>query len=182
MSYSAELGILCSTSKGLAAEIGITPVEYLQTFPNPCTIPPACFYNAQGLANFLNQNPIFKIPFSYVEAFRFLYPPEYKDLFSTFGIPDYDPVNVPLCANVQTLSQNQGHKYNQQLQLFQKVYSTNSNAYINYLTTGQGPMYYTFKTNQERSDMNSAVALVNKLYPFNDMANALGWQVPFPLS
>jgi hypothetical protein len=66
--------------------------------------------------------------------------------------------------------------------LFQKVYAQNSNAYINYVATGQCPVYYNFKTNQERSDMNSAVALVNKLYPFRDMATAAGWIVPFPLS
>lgn len=182
MSYSAELSSLCSTAKGLAEIQGISPIQYLQTFPNPCTIPPACFYNTQGLATFLNQNPRFKIPFSFVKAFRFLYPPEYTELFSSFAIPGYDPVNVPLCTNVQTLSYNQSHKYNQQLQLFQRIYSTNSNAYINYLTTGEGPLYYTFASNQERSDMKSAVALVNKLYLFDAMAEALGWQVPFPLT
>jgi hypothetical protein len=179
---SSALDIVCSTSRGLAEAAGLTPVDYLQTFPNPCTIPPACFYNQQGLANWLNQNPEYKIPFSFTETFRFLYPPYYSTLLSTFGIPGYNPIDVPLCSNVTTLSQIQARKYNQQLQLFYKVYTTNSNAYINYLNTGQGPMYYTFATNQERSDMNSAVALVNKLYPFNDMAQAMGWQVPFPLS
>ena len=77
---------------------------------------------------------------------------------------------------------NRSEQSVQQAKSVNQVYSTNSNAYINYLTTGQGPMYYTFKTNQERSDMNSAVALVNKLYPFRDMAQAVGWIVPFPLS
>jgi hypothetical protein len=181
-SVSLALDIVCSTSRGLAAAAGLTPADYLQTFPNPCTIPPACFYNQQGLANWLNQNPEYKIPFSYTEAFNFLYPPYYSTILSTFGVPGYNPIDVPLCSNVTTLSQVQARKYNQQLQLFYKVYTTNSNAYINYLNTGQGPIYYTFATNQERSDMNSAVALVNKLYPFNAMAEALGWQVPFPLS
>lgn len=180
--WSIALGEWCSTSKGIAAEDGLTPVEYLQTFPNPCTIPPVCFYNRQGIANFLNTNPIYKIPFSYTQTFSFLFPLGYTVLFSSIGIPGYNPLTVPLCSNVQTLSQNQAHKYNQQLQLFYKVYSTNSNAYITYLTTGQGPIYYTFATNQERYDMKSAVALVNKLYYFNDMAEAVGWQIPFPLA
>jgi hypothetical protein len=180
--WSNALNEWCSTSRGLAISSGLTSVEYLQTFPNPCTIPPACFYNIQGLANYLNQNPHLKTPFSFVDAFKFLFPPYYAEILSTFNIPGYSTINVPLCSNVQSLSQNQARKYNQELQLFQKVYSINSNAYINYLTTGIGPKYYTFKTNQERTDMNSAVALVNKLYPFSDMAQAMGWQVPFPLS
>jgi hypothetical protein len=172
---------ICSTAQGIAAQQGLTPVEYLQTFPNPCTIPPACFYNAQGLANWLNNNPTYKDAFSYTRTFRFLFPPQFSAYFSTLGIPNYSTVNVPLCSNVQTLSQNQALKYNQQLKLFQTVYSTNSNAYINYLTTGQAPIYYTYSSFHEKYELNSAVALVNKLYPFNDMAEAVGWQVPFPL-
>lgn len=176
------LNILCSTAQGIAASEGLTPAQYLQTFPNPCTIPPAYFYNAQGLANFLNENPEYKIPFSFTETFRYLYPPYYSTILSTFGIPGYDPVNVPLCSNVQTLSQIQARKYNQQLQLFNKVYTVNSNAYINFVSTGQAPVYYTFSSFQEKYEMNSAVALVNKLYPFKDMAEAMGWQVPFPIN
>jgi len=182
--WSKELQTLCSTSKGLAAEFGLTPVQYLQTFPNPCTIPPVCFYNSQGLANWLNNNPIYKYAFSYVgqpNTFPFLFPQPYEVLFSTLGIPGYSTINVPLCSPVQTLSQSQALKYNQQLRLFQTVYSTNSNAYINYLSTGTGPMYYTYANNQERIDMISAVGLVNKLYYFSDMAEATGWKVPFPL-
>lgn len=182
--WSKELQILCSTAQGEAAAEGLTPVEYLQTFPNPCTIPPVCFYNAQGLANWLNNNPIYKYAFSYVSqanTFPLLFPQPYEVLFSTLGVKGYSTINVPLCSDVQTLSQSQALKYKQQLGLFQKVYSTNSNAYINYLTTGQPPAYYTFSSYQEKYDLNSAVALVNKLYPFNVMAEALGWQVPFPL-
>jgi len=180
--WSIILNSTCNAIKELYELNGSTSVEYLQSFPNPCTIPPVCWFNSQGLAGFLEQNPLFKLAFSFTETFKFLYPPSYIFLFSTFQIPGYNPINVPLCGNVTTLSQIQARKYNQQLQLFQKVYSTNSNAYITYLNTGQGPIYYTFVSNQERSDMNSAVALVNKLYYFKDMGQAAGWQIPFPLS
>ncbi len=156
-------------------------VSTLQSFPGSGSIPPACFYNAQGLANWLNNNPSYKTNFSYIGTFKFLYPPELTAYFSTIGLPGYNPASVPLCANVTTLSQYQALKYNTQLQLFQKVYTINSNAYINSVATGQPPMYYTFRTFQEKSDYNSAVALVNKLYPFRDMAEAVGWIVPFPI-
>lgn len=156
-------------------------VSTLQSFPGSGSIPPACFYNAQGLANWLNNNPSYKTNFSYTRTFPFLYPPDIAIYFSTIGLPNYNPATVPLCSNVTTLSQYQALKYNTQLQLFQKVYAINSNAYINSIATGQGPVYYTFRTFQEKSDYNSAVALVNKLYPFSDMATAVGWQVPFPI-
>jgi hypothetical protein len=180
--WSVLLNSTCSVVQELYKLNGSTSVEYLQSFPNPCTIPPTSFFNQQGIAGWLEQNPIFKLAFSFTETFKFLYPPSYAIIFSTFGVPGYNPLNVPLCGNVTTLSQIQARKYNQQLQLFQKVYSTNSNAYITYLNTGQGPIYYTFASNQERSDMSSAVALVNKLYYFKDMSQACGWQIPFPLS
>jgi hypothetical protein len=157
-------------------------VSTLQSFPSPGSIPPACFYNAQGLASWLNLNPEYKFNFSSTQTFPYLFPPGAAILLSTIGFAGYNPAKVPLCSNVTTLSQYQGLKYNTQLMLFHKVYTQNSNAYINFISTGQSPKYYTFITNQERSDMNSAVALVNKLYPFKDMAQALGWIVPFPLS
>lgn len=156
-------------------------VSTLQSFPGAGSIPPACFYNAQGLAAWLNMNPQYKLNFSLIKTFRFLYPPWYSTLYSTFNLPGYDPANVPLCSNVTTLSEYQGLKYSTQLRLFQKVYTINSNAYVNYVATGAPPVYYNFRTFQEKSDYNSAVALVNKLYPFRDMAEAVGWIVPFPI-
>jgi hypothetical protein len=131
--WSVLLNSTCSVVQELYKLNGSTSVEYLQSFPNPCTIPPASFFNQQGIAGWLEQNPIFKLAFSFTETFKFLYPPSYAIIFSTFGVPGYNPLNVPLCGNVTTLSQIQARKYNQQLQLFQKVYSTNSNAYITYL-------------------------------------------------
>jgi hypothetical protein len=156
-------------------------ISTLQSFPGPGSIPPSCFYNAQGLANWLNNNPIYKLNFANTKTFPNLYPASYSTLFSTINLPGYNPENVPLCSNVTTLSQYQAQKYRTQLVLFHKVYSTNSNAYINFISTGQSPMYYTFATFQEKYDYNSAVALVNKLYPFKDMSEAVGWQVPFPI-
>lgn len=157
-------------------------VSTLQSFPASGSIPPAYFYNAQGLAAWLNFNPQYKINFSYLGTFKFLYPPESSTLFSSIGFSGYNVENVPLSGDVTTLSQYQGLKYSTQLSLFNRVYTTNSNAYINYIATGNSPMYYTFATQQEKSDYFSAVALVNKLYPFRDMSKAMGWVFPFPVN
>jgi len=150
-------------------------------FPSTGSIPPACFYTSQGLAGFLNQNPEYKQYFATTKAFEYLYPLSIAPC--TFSSIGYIPSNVPLNSNVQTLSQHQALKYNQQLRLFQTVYAFNSNAYVNYLTNGSGPVYYNYITYAERNNMNSAISLVNKLYPFDAMAQAssLNWQIPFPL-
>ena len=42
-------------------------------FPSTGSIPPACFYTAQGLAGFLNQNPSYKQFFAGTRAFPYLY-------------------------------------------------------------------------------------------------------------
>jgi hypothetical protein len=159
----------------------MSTISTLQSFPGSGSIPPACFYNAQGLATWLNHNPTYKLNFANTKTFPNLYPAYYSTLFSTFNLPGYNPENVPLCPTVITLSQYQALKYKTQIELFQKVYTINSNAYINYISTGQSPMYYTFKTFQEKYDYNASVALINKLYPFKDMAEAVGWQIPFPI-
>jgi hypothetical protein len=153
----------------------------LSTFPEPGSIPPACFYNAQGLAGWLEKNPEYKLSFAYTGAFPFLIPLAFSP--STFSTIGYDPRNVPLCTTVQTLSQGQAQKYNQQIQLFQKVYAYNSNAYVNYILSGTGPVYYNFFDYKEKNEYSSAVQLVNKLYPFRAMADAplVNWQVPFPI-
>lgn len=156
-------------------------ISTLQSFPGPGSIPPPCFYKPQGLAAWLNQNPTYKIPFSYTGAFPLLVPVEFSP--STFSSIGYNPETVPLCSPVQQLSQYQALKYNSQLQLFQKVYAYNSNAYITSLQTGIPPVYYNYFTYKEKYEYNSAVALVNKLYPFNAMAYAssINWQIPFPI-
>ena len=150
-------------------------------FPSTGSIPPACFYNAQGLAGYLNQNPSFKPLFATTRAFEYLFPNSISP--STFSSIGYSQETVPLCSNVTTLSQYQALKYGQQLRLFQKVYAYNSNAYVNYQTNNINPVYYNYITYTERNDMKSAIALVNKLYPFDAMAQAstLNWQIPFPL-
>ena len=115
----------------------------LPQFPSTNAIPPACFYTFQGLAGWLNQNPTYKIPFSYTDAFRpYLIRPDL--ITSTISSIGYNPQNVPLMSNVQTLSQMQAQQYGQQLALFQKVYTINSNAYVNYVENGVGPVYYNF--------------------------------------
>jgi len=156
-------------------------ISTLKSFPGSGSIPPACFYNIQGLANWLNLNPIYKLNFANTRTFPFLFPESYSIVFSTFNQPGYNPENVPLCSNITTLSEYQSLKYRTQISLFQKVYAINSNAYINFISTGQPPIYYTFISYQEKYEYNSAVALVNKSYPFRDMAEAVGWKVPFPI-
>ena len=154
----------------------------LSTFPDQSSIPPACFYNAQGLAAWLDKNPTYKGSFAFTGAFPFLIPTQFAP--STLSSIKYNPYTVPLCSDVQQLSQYQALKYNQQIQLFQKVYAYNSNAYVNYVLSGKGPVYYNFFNYKEKNEYSSAVQLVNKLYPFKAMAEApgLNWQVPFPIN
>lgn len=148
-------------------------------FPSTGSIPPPCFYTPQGLAGWLNLNPIpWKDYFSYTGFFDNLIPTSFAP--SSLSSIGYNPYTVPLCSNVQLLSQGQGRKYSEQLGLFQKVYGYNSNAYVTSLTIGNSPVYYNFFSNQERSEYNSAVALVNKLYSFKAMGE-VGWIIPFPL-
>ena len=151
----------------------------LPQFPAQYSIPPACFYNIQGLSQWLNQNPSKKQYF--IGVFPYLY--KQNQITSTLSSFKYNVANVPLGPSVVSLSQGQALMYNQQIQLFQKVYTYNSNAYVNYACSGETPMYYTFKTYQEKAQYTSAVGLVNELFPFRDMAEAstLNWAVPFPL-
>lgn len=153
----------------------------LPQFPSTNSIPPACFYNAQGLAGWLNMNPQYKTYFAPTGVFPFLLPLTFDP--STFSTIGYNPYTVPLCTTVQTLSQHQAQRYNQQIHLFQKVYAYNSNAYVNYKLSGTGPVYYNFIDYKEKNECISAVQLVNKLYYFQAMAQAstLNWQIPFPI-
>ena len=158
-------------------------VSTLQSFPGRDSIPPACFYTRQGLAGWLNNNPIYKLPFSYTGEFSpYLIPPYLVP--SSLSAGGYKQQNVPLCATVTNLSQHLSLVYNQQLSLFQKVYTINSNAYISSIFTGTPPMYYTFSSFNEKYQYNSAVGLVSKLYNFNAMAVApdLNWRIPFPIA
>ena len=164
----------------------------MSTFPSTPSIPPASFYNIQGLAGWLNQNPTYKPYFvGQTDVSPYLLP--MTTSLSTFSFGQYDPVNVPLAPFVTTLSQQQLLQYSNQISLFQKVYTYNSNAYVNYTQTGKPPIYYRFITYQEYTQYKASVALINKLYPFNAMANGnstisnvptipqLSWVVPFPL-
>ena len=157
------------------------------TFPSTNSIPPPSFYDIRGLANWLNNNPTYKQYFiRYPDVFPVLY--SNKDLLEYIGYNNFNIENVPLASNITTLSQYQLMKYTEQLNLFRQVYAYNSNAYVNYVTNGATPVYYRFQTYKEQNDFKSSVALVNKLYPFQAMANGanvngstLGWIIPFPL-
>ena len=156
----------------------------LPVFPSTNSIPPASFYNIQGLSAWLNNNPTYKQYF--ISVFPTLY--SNTNLIAYEGYTSYNIENVPLSPNVTTLSQLQRMKYTEQIELFQRVYTYNSNAYVAYVTNGTYPIYYRFQTYQEQMNYKSSIPLINKLYPFQAMANGansvgstLGWVVPFPL-
>jgi hypothetical protein len=130
----------------------------------------------------LNQHPSYKQFFWNTGYFPTLIPPS---LLASTAISSagYTYENVPLCSEVTQLSQGQARQYNQQLALFHKVYTFNSNAYVTSLCTGAAPMYYTFKDYQELNNYRSAAQVANKLAPFQVMAQAstLNWIAPFPV-
>jgi hypothetical protein len=163
----------------------------MSTFPSTPSIPPASFYNIQGLAGWLNQNPYYKQYFvNQSDISRYLLP-----MTSTLSTIGYNPENVPLAPFVTTLSQQQLTQYSNQIALFRKVYTYNSNAYVEYEKTLKPPIYYRFISYQEYTQYKASVALINKLYPFVGMANQYlngdlensgnfpdqSWVIPFPL-
>lgn len=107
---------------------------------------------------------------------------------STLSTMQYNVQKVPLQPYVTMLSQQQSMLYSKQMNLFRRVYAFNSNAYVTSLITNVAPIYYRFLSNQELMNYKASVGLVNKLYPFDAMANGrneagstLQWIVPFPL-
>ena len=146
----------------------------LPVFPAEYSIPPACFYNIQGLSQWLNQNNTYKKYF--VNRYPYLY-----GITSSLSSLNYSIDNVPIGPTVTTLSQYQALMYKKQIQLFAKVYAHNSNAYVNYKCNSISPVYYTFASYKEKSEYDSSVGLVNKLYPFKAMSEGPLWQIPFPL-
>ena len=159
------------------------------TFPSTSSIPPPCFYDIRGMANWLNQNPTYKQYFiNYPDRFPMLYSTISTSISYTGTYSNYNVQNVPLELNVKTMSQSQLMKYTDQLNLFRKVYAYNSNAYVNYVTSGTTPTYYRFQSYKDHNDFKSSVGLVNKLYPLQAMGSGvnvngstLGWVIPFPL-
>jgi hypothetical protein len=167
-------------------------MSQFSTFPSTYSIPPASFYNMQGLIGWLNQNPTYKQYFiNYPTITPGLSPIKStlnnSTMISSSSMMQYNVQNAPLQPLVITMSYNQMQQYNEQLQLFRRVYEFNSNAYIRSLPVG-GPIYYSFSSYQELMSYKASVGIVNKLYPFKPMAygkneqgQALNWIVPFPL-
>lgn len=168
----------------------------LPPFPEQGSIPPVTFYTLQGLSSWLNQNPSYKQYFiNYKDYFPYLYSQAaISELISTSQIPassiyaNYDIERVPLAPIVTTLSQYQNQQLRTQFDLFRRVYTHNSNAYVSSATLGTPPMYYRFYSAQERTECRAAVATMNRLYPFdammrgaNENGSTLGWMIPFPL-
>jgi hypothetical protein len=177
----------------------------IPAFPSTNSSPPVCFYNRQGLANWLNLNPDYKQYFiNYPNIFPYLYndstiqnfindiPPSTLSTMAASGISSmytaYDIRNVPLKAYVITLSQYQSLKYEQQIKKFREVYTYNSNAYVNSIDNAVDPIYYSYSSYKEMMEFKEGVRVINKLYPFDAMANGmnqygstLGWVIPFPL-
>jgi len=166
-------------------------------FPSPNSIPPPSFYNIQGLSSYLNHNPIYKHYFiNYPDYFPLLFTSTYINNGGTpyeNGSPvqtlaNYNLENVPLPLYVTTLSNSQLNKYKRYISLFLKIYSYNYNVYIKSITYNETPYYYNqYRSYEELMDYRSAIQFINKLYPFDMMANGqnengevLGWVVPFP--
>jgi len=163
------------------------------TFPSTNSIPPVCFYNTQGLAGWLNNNPSFK---NYFVDYNNLFPTLFR-MTSTLSTQGYNTLNVPLAPIVTNLSQHQARIYEDQMTLFRTVYAYNSNAYLNYVSsvnhvstgiTPVSPVYYRFQTYKEMMNYKASVPLINKMYSFdamasgkNEVGSTLGWIVPFPL-
>ena len=169
-------------------------------FPEFGSIPPVCFYNMGGLTSWLNANPDYKQYFvNYPRYYPYLYTQSTISELVAAGIgagissvyniyENYDIRKVKLSPLVTTLNDYQANKYKEQLNIFLKVYSFNSNAYITSLETGAPPIYYRFRKSSELLEYRSALGLISKLYPFDAMANGtseygstLGWVIPFPL-
>ena len=155
------------------------PTCPLPSFPNQFSIPPPAFYDINGLAGWLNLNPSYKQFFA--GLYEFLLPPQL--ITSTLSTLNYRYEDVPLRTYVQRNDSSERLRYQQQIALFRKVYGFNSNAYVNYVCNGSPPIYYTYHDYKELDNMKAAVQLINKLYPFDSMAQAstLNWQIPFPL-
>ena len=136
-------------------------------FPRDTSIPPACFYNMQGLSMYLNQNILFKTYYADTNLFPYL--TFYADNIYPEAGTTYDVQNVPLPPLLSNLSQLQAQQYNAQLELFRKVYDYNYAAYYNmaYRNPNGNPIYYRFATASELSEFREAAALVNKLYNVN---------------
>lgn len=161
-------------------------------FPLDGSIPPSCFYTIQGLPMYLNQNVQYKIYYTDFPQFPYL-TLNANNLFpQTFGT--YNVESVPLGPFLTNMNQSQLLTYQQQIQLFKKVYEYNSNAYITYVSnpnpdTARGPIYYTFENYKEMTNYKAGLQLINRLYPFDLMADAyndgtgvpLRWIVPFPM-
>ncbi len=143
----------------------------LPPWPEMGSNPPASFFNFGGFATFLNQNSALK-----AELIDYFLPIVVTSTLSSLG---FDAAKVPLASDVTTLSINQGQDYNNELALFRKVYTYNSNAYFTSQAADTTPIYYNFKTYQELTQYKSSVALVNKLYPLNIISDI--WTFPFPI-
>ena len=151
-------------------------------FPAQYSIPPPfLFVRSGGLAFWLNNNPTYKQYFWNTKYFPTLLPPNF--ITSSISSSTYSYDNVPLPTYVQTMSSYEAQRYYQQLVLFHRVYSFNSNAYISSIQNNSTPMYYTFQGTQEHTNYRAGVQFANKLSPFQVMANAstLNWIAPFPV-
>jgi hypothetical protein len=174
-----------------------TVVWPLSTFPVSPSIPPYNFYNLnEGLATYLNRNPQYKQFFvNNNDYFPFLFTSSVISEWVATGstsllISNYKMENVPLQPYITNMSDYQSRKYREQFDIFLKVYTYNSNAYVNFRNNNMttNPIYYRFTSYNEYMNYKAGVSLVNKAYPFDRMANGknevgstLNWIVPFPL-
>ena len=82
---------------------------------------------------------------------------------------------------VQRMSQSQKREYEDQLEIFRRVYVFNQAAYRNAALGLGGPFYYRFRTQTEMNKYHAGVALVRKLYEVNELyPMACLFFLPFP--
>lgn len=143
-------------------------------FPENGSIPPSYFYNIQGLPHWLNNNPGYKQYF--VGVYPYLY-----DMNSSLSTSGYNIENVTVVSPVTTLSKSQLLLYNKQLAVFNMIYAYNSNAYVNYVCSNKPPIYYTYKSYEEKMNHDASIGLINKLYPLRAMSEKANWIIPFPV-
>ena len=137
--------------------------------------PPESFFNIDGIYSQRFVPPVqatFDSLYSYLKTVA----------FSVSGEPVPDPYNNPTNTSyVKHMSQGQRKNYQQQIDIFRKVYSYNLAAYQRAQQLNTVPIYYRFRTSSELVQFNGALGLINKLYNVNPLypLQCLFW-LPFP--
>jgi hypothetical protein len=119
--------------------------------------PPPGFFNISGIYQQRFQAPV-------VTTFNALYA-----LILATDPSASDPFNNTNERRwVQRMSQSQLNEYEEQLEIFRRVYMFNQAAYNAAARGFGGPYYYRFRSQTEMNRYRAGVALVNKLYQVSE--------------